>query len=77
MPYTEYGDRLDTICEREYGSLTEDGMRTLIYANPLGIGRDLAPDVGTFYRAPTIRIDAYTPPSAQIQALRDALTVHT
>ena len=73
MPYTRYADRLDTICVREYGALSDDGLRTLIRANQDGIGRNLTPAVGTFYAAPPIPVYEYTPPSPAIQALRDAL----
>lgn len=73
MPFTVYADRLDTICIREYGELSDDGLRTLIRANKDGIGRDLNPPVGTEYAAPPIPVYRYAPPSPAIQTLRDAL----
>ena len=34
MPYTQEYDRVDRLVIREYGSLTDDGLRTFIYSNP-------------------------------------------
>ena len=70
MPKTVYGDRLDIICLREYGEITDDGMRTLVRANKMDL---LAPRVGTEYVAPPIPTYVYASPSTEIQRLRDAL----
>ena len=70
MPFTRYGDRLDTICLREYGEITDDALRTLIRANKSDL---LTPTPGTEYVAPPIPAYNYVSPSAEIQALRDRL----
>ena len=73
MPFTRYADRLDTIIYREYGSLDENAVRTLLWANP-ALGADFTPPVGTEYVAAALDTSiAFSAARADVEAIRERL----